>query len=87
MNSKESLRWVAGKATPTKTYITRVFNLGTWEEWEAMKRNFSSGQIREAVRHPLRGQWTPRGKAFAETLFNCQLPDEILISFDAKTLS
>jgi len=87
MHSKDSLRWVAGIATPSKTYITRVFNLGTWEEWKSMKRDFSSSQIREAVRHPLRGQWTPRGKALAETLFECRLPDETLISFDAETAS
>lgn len=83
MSSQKSLCWVAGNATPAKTYITRVFNFGTWEEWKAMKRNFSKKEIREAVIHPLPGQWTPRGRAFAETLFDCRLPDKTLISFDA----
>lgn len=83
MLREKSLRWAAGSATPAKTYITRVFNFGTWEEWQAMKRNFPQRRIREAILHPLRGQWTPRGKAFAETLFDCKLPNDVLISFDA----
>lgn len=81
---KGSLRWVAGAATPQKTYVTRVFNLGTWQEWQAMKKKFTRRQIREAVLHPLRGQWTPRGKAFAETLFDCRLPNDVVIRFDAE---
>jgi len=76
------LEWVAPEGTPAKTYITRVFNFGTWEEWQAMRRDFSRPQIRQAVLHPLRGQWTRRGKALAEALFNCKLPEDILIRFD-----
>ena len=83
MTSEKSLRWAAGGETPVKTYITRVFNFGTWEEWQAMKSHFTPREIRDAVMHPLRGQWTPRGKAFAETVFDCRLPDEVLISYDA----
>ena len=83
MESRRSLHWVAGNRTPVKTSITRVFNFGTWEEWQAMKREFPSEVIREAVTHPLRGQWTCRGKAFAEAVFDCKLPPETLISFDA----
>ncbi len=82
MDTRRSLRWVSGDATPAKTYITRVFNFGTWEEWQAMKAEFSREAVQGAVLRPLRGQWTPRGKAFAETLFECRLPDEALISFD-----
>lgn len=83
MVTKRVLQWVSGTNTPPKTYITRVFNFGTWKEWQAMKSDFSTRQIREALHHPLRGQWTRRGKALAETLFDCQLPDDVLISFDA----
>jgi len=83
MSSKRSLQWVAGINTPPKTHITRVFNFGTWEEWQDMNRDFTPEQIRDAVVHPLKGQWTPRGKAFAETLFDCRLPDKALISYDA----
>lgn len=83
MQPSTPLRWVAGAATPPKAYITRVFNFGTWDEWQAVKREFPAPQIQEAVRHPLKGQWTRRGRAFAETLFGCSLPDEVLISFDA----
>lgn len=82
MNSKHSLHWSAGSVTPLKTYMTRVFNYGTWEEWQAMKRNFPLEAIQDALHHPLRGQWTRRGKAFAETLFDCRLPADVLISFD-----
>ncbi len=77
------LNWVAQAGTPSKTYITRVFNFGTWEEWQAMKRDFSPQQIRQAVARPLRGQWTHRGKAFAEAIFDCKLPEDALIRFDA----
>lgn len=80
--ARDSLRWVAGPKTPTKVYVTRVFNFGTWEEWQAMKKELPLEAIREAVLHPLRGQWTPRGKAFAQILFDCKLPDDVLISFD-----
>lgn len=82
MLTRKKLKWVAGQNTPAKVYITRVFNFGTWEEWQAMKKRFSKNVIRKAVRHPLRGQWTPRGKAFAETLFNCRLPRTSLISYE-----
>jgi len=82
MDAQSPLRWAAGARTPAQTYITRVFNFGTWEEWQALKGSFSSAQIREAVRHPLKGQWTRRGKAFAEVLFDCRMSDEVLISFD-----
>lgn len=78
-----TLRWVAGEKTPPKTYVTRVFNWGTWDEWRALKREFPPKTIRDAVLHPLPGQWTPRGRAFAEVLFDCRLPEKALISFDA----
>ena len=78
-----ALDWVAGSKTPDKTYITRVFNFGTWKEWQHMKRRYTSRQVRDAVRHPLRGMWTVRGKALAEILYDCRLPKETLISFDA----
>ena len=82
MKNMSALKWVAGSETPAKTYITRVFNLGTWDEWLDMKRSFSPDQIREAVFRPLRGQWNPRGKAFAEILFDCRMPGDALISFE-----
>jgi hypothetical protein len=78
----EALRWVGGTATPAKTYITRVFNFGTTEEWEQMKGEYTAEQIAEAVHQPLPGQWTRRGKAFAETLFGITMPDAALISYD-----
>ena len=77
------LEWVAQESTPARTYITRVFNFGTWEEWQAMKRDFPPRQIRQAVLRPLRGQWTRRGKALAEALFDRKLPEDVLIRFDA----
>ena len=79
------LKWVAGKRTPAKVYITRVFNFGTCEEWREIKRRFHRAEIEGVVRHPLRGQWTKRGKAFAETLFDCRMPASVLISYDAET--
>lgn len=81
MRPREGLRWVAGTATPEKTYVTRVINLGTWEEWQTMKLSVPEGRIADAIEHPLRGQWTPRGKTFAECLFGCDLPDDVLISY------
>jgi len=47
-----------------------------------MNRDFPPESILDAVTHPLRGEWTRRGKAFAETLFDRELPDDTLISFD-----
>jgi len=63
--------------------MTRVFNFGTWEEWHALRRRFSNAQIRVAPKNPLRGQWTPGGKRFAEVVFSCKLPPDTLISYDA----
>lgn len=77
-----SLAWVAGQNTPDKIYVTRVINYGTWAEWQNMKKQYSREQIMEAIKKPLRGQWTRRGKAFAEVVFECRLPDDVLISYD-----
>jgi hypothetical protein len=82
MQTSAGLTWVAGERTPEKTYITRVLNLGTWEEWQALKRSVPEERIRDAVQHPLRGQWTKRGKSFAECIFECEMPDDVLISYD-----
>ena len=81
MADRKKLKWVAGSKTPAKIYITRVFNFGTWEEWRAMKRLYSRRVIENVVKHPLRGAWTRRGKAFAETLFRCRMPSRTLISY------
>lgn len=78
-----SLRWVAGARTPRKVYITRVWNFGTWQEWQQLWNDYSPTEIDEAVHQPLRGQWTRRGKAFAETLCQFTMPDDVLISYDA----
>ena len=83
MRQSSGLRWVAGCKTPEKVYITRVFNFGTWEEWRRMKKRCAKNQIRRAIRHPLRGEWTKRAKRFAELLFDLQMPEETLISYDA----
>jgi hypothetical protein len=77
----QSLRWVADESTPNKTYVTRVINYGTWEEWQNMKKQYSRDQIMEAVKNPLRGQWTKRGKSFAEVVFECHLSNDALISY------
>ena len=82
MRNQKKLKWVAGSKTPEKIYITRVINFGTWQEWRAMKRRFSRAQIKSALENPLRGQWTPKGKRFAEVLFDCVLPQNTLISYD-----
>ena len=81
METSAGLTWVSGSSTPPKVLITRVINLGMWEEWNAMRREFSREQILDAVEHPLRGQWNPRGKAFAECVFDRTLPDDVLISY------
>jgi hypothetical protein len=80
---RRNLKWVAGSKTPPKTYITRVFNFGTWDEWKGLKKSFSRNAIKEAVKNPLPGQWTPRGKALAEVIFKCHMPKKSLISYDA----
>ncbi len=77
-----SLEWVAGEATPCKVYITRVFNYGTWQEWQQMNGRYSQDDIRDAVMNPLRGVWTPRGKVLAELIYDCRLPADTLLSFD-----
>lgn len=85
MNMKRTgaLRWVAGRGTPDKVYITRVFNYGTREEWRQLQKTYSKREIEQALRQPLRGQWTKRGKAFAEAMYGIRLPDAVLISYDA----
>ncbi|MEK7218678.1 MAG: hypothetical protein AAB728_04405 [Patescibacteria group bacterium] len=81
MKKAPGLTWVAGENTPPKVYVTRVINLGTWEEWKEMRRTVPDEIIRDALEHPLRGQWTPHGKSFAECVFECTLPDDVLISY------
>ena len=81
MDTASGLLWVAGAGTPLKTYITRVLNLGTWEEWRTLKQTVPTDRILDALTHPLRGQWTARGKAFAECMFDRVLPDDVLISY------
>lgn len=83
MEGSSSLRWVAGQETSPKVYITRVINIGTWEEWKEMLKVYSKELIHEAVQQPLRGQWTQHGKSFAEAVFACRLPDDVLTSYDA----
>lgn len=85
MNMKRTgaLRWVAGKETPDKVYITRVFNFGTREEWKQLQKKYTRRDIEKSLRNPLRGQWTKRGKAFAEVIYGIRLPDAVLISYDA----
>ena len=73
---------MAGSNTPAKVYITRVFNFGTWEDWREMKRKFSSREIEEAVKHPLRGSWTLRGQALAKVLYDYRIPAAGVISYD-----
>ena len=82
MEYAEGLSWVSGPGTDTKTYITRVINLGTWEEWQALKSSVAREEILDAVKNPIRGQWTKKGKAFAETVFDCIIPNDALISYD-----
>ncbi len=78
----KQLKWVAGQKTSAKVYITRVFNFGTWEEWRRMKRRFSQSEIKRVVKNPLPGQWTVRGKAFAEVIFDCKMPPSVVITYD-----
>lgn len=82
MKQSQGLTWVAGDSTPTKTWITRVFNFGTWEEWQMLKEKVEPETITEALQQPLKGQWTRHGKAFAETMFDCHLSDDVLISYN-----
>ena len=79
---RTSLQWISGAKTPAKTYITRVFNFGTFEEWKKMKNDFKSGQIKDAIERPLKGQWTRHGKALAELLSGGRMPKEALISYE-----
>lgn len=81
MNKPTALTWVAGSATPLKVYVTRVMNFGTWDEWRAIRESFLNDQILDMVEHPLRGQWTRHGKAFAECVFGRSLPEDALISY------
>lgn len=83
MNPKPGPQWMTSPALSGKTSITRVFNFGTWEEWQDMKKRFSRKDIEEAVKNPLRGQWTPRARALAELMFECRMPDVVLISYEA----
>ena len=53
MHTAPGLTWVAGPATPLKVYITRVFNLGTWDEWREMRRTLPHEQILDAIKDTL----------------------------------
>ena len=79
---REKLKWVVGGRTSVKVYITRVFNYGTWREWKMMKKDFSHKEIMDALEAPLAGQWTARGKAFAEVVYECKLSKKVIISYD-----
>ena len=82
MRQNRGLQWVAGNKTPAKVIITRVFNYGTFQEWQRMKKRYSRSQVRDAVVHPLRGQWNRRAKNFAEVLFDVRMPEDVLISYE-----
>lgn len=83
MEDPTDLRWVAGEHTSDRVYITRVFNFGTLEEWRQMKRRYTEKQIQEALKNPLKGQWTSRAKRFAEVVYGIQLPEAAVLSYDA----
>jgi hypothetical protein len=83
MPSPSSLTWVSGPTTPQVVYLTRLWNFGTWEEWQQARRKYSAAEMEEAVKRPLRGQWTRHGKAFAETVCGSRMPDDVLVSYDA----
>lgn len=83
MSIVKSLTWVAGEKTPKEVYLTRLWNFATWEEWKEARRIYSQKELESVVRVPLRGQWRRHGKAFAETVCGCTMPDDVLISYDA----
>lgn len=76
------LTWVSGASTPRKIYLTRVWNMGTWQEWQEMWHSYPRSEIEDAVRQPLKGHWTKRGKSFAETMLHCSMPSEAILSYD-----
>jgi len=82
-----TLTWMAGKQTPQKTYITRVFNYGTWKEWRMLQKNTPRAVIEDAVKNPLPGQWTKHARRFAELVYHCSMPDSALIRYDISTPS
>jgi len=82
IKKSQTLQWSSGDQTPDKVYITKVFNYGTWQEWRDMRRRFVLRRIKDALRHPLKGQWTKRAKIFAETIFDVKLPKNSLISYE-----
>jgi len=82
MDRTSSLTWVAGPRTPQRVYLTRLWNLGTWEEWQMARASYSRTDLEAVVRNPLRGHWTRHGKAFAETVCGITMPDEVLASYD-----
>ena len=82
MDERTALTWVSGPGTPTKVFVTRVLTFGTLHELRAMFAFIPKDQILDAVEHPLRGEWTPHGKSFAECIFDCTLPDDVLISYE-----
>jgi len=54
MEKSQGTSWVAGENTPLKTWITRVMNFGTWEEWQKMKQEVRPEEIQEALQRPLK---------------------------------
>jgi hypothetical protein len=81
MEDRTALTWVAGSRTPVKVYVTRVLNFGTLADLRSMRDTVPKEQLLDAIERPLRGQWTPRGKAFVECIFGRTLPDDVLISY------
>ena len=79
---QSGLTWVGGGSTPRNVYLTRMWNFGTWEEWRQKLQDYPRTAVEEVVQHPLRGQWTRHGKAFAEAFCGLAMPDDVLISYD-----
>jgi hypothetical protein len=79
----KALRWVSGKKTPDRVWITRVWNLGTWDEWKEMKKLHSREEIIDVVKNPIQGAWTKHGKQFAEAVTGCTMSDDVLCNYDA----
>lgn len=82
LEDRAGLRWVSGKDTADSVYITRVFNYGTWDEWQDMLARYSREDIAAVLYQPLRGSWTRRGRALAEAVYGITLPDNAILSYD-----
>jgi len=56
-----------------KIIVTQILNTGDTQATRWLFRNYSLEEIKEAIRHPLRGMWFPQSLSYWKKVFNVKI--------------